>query len=89
MVEKPENGVFFYNSRDENVAQCHFVPTSSCHTLVDYVQVDYISNTNTTVFKVNVSETDVNGNWSCANGRGKKDPRFSVSVEIGKKYFTD
>ncbi|XP_052080782.1 protein FAM91 homolog [Mytilus californianus] len=84
MVDKPGNGIFIYNSKDDTVAFCHVVFTISCESVAGYGHIDYDNSTNTTVFEVKVEETDVNRNWTCANGRGKKDPRFSVSVEIPK-----
>lgn len=86
-VDKTEHGVYFYNQHDLNVAHCLIEPKSYCHSQVMYGKIKYDNVTNTTVFKVYVDKTAVNGVWSCSNGGAKKDPRQSVTVEIRKKLL--
>lgn len=88
-VDKTEHGVYFYNQHGLNAAHCLIEPKSCCHSQVSYGKIRYDNVTNTTVFKVNVAKTSVNGVWSCANGDAKNDPRESVIVEIRKKCYSD
>lgn len=85
-VNKPENGVYFKDSDGSSVAHCLIVPVSSCYSKVAYGQIVYDNSTNTTVFTVNAEKRFVNGNWSCSNGIGNKDPNLTLTVKIRKHF---